>query len=77
METTVTCDPGRALSTGKWADIGRFRAPPLRGLAARAPYFHDGQARSIGDVIEHYNRRFSLNLNGPQKKDLEAFLGAL
>jgi hypothetical protein len=77
METVVTCDLGRASSTGKWADIGRFRAPPLRGLAARAPYFHDGQARSISDVIDHYNERFTLNLNGPQKKDLEAFLGAL
>ncbi len=77
METMVTCDPGRALSTGKWADMGRFRAPPLRGLAARAPYFHDGQARSLGDVIDHYNERFTLNLSGPQKKDLEAFLGAL
>ncbi len=59
METMVTCDPGRALSTGKWTDIGRFRAPPLRGLAARAPYFHDGQARSISDVIDHYNERFT------------------
>ena len=77
METMVTCDAGRALSTGKWADIGRFRAPRLRGLAARAPYVHDGQARGISDVIDHYNERFSLNLSGPQKKDLEAFLGAL
>jgi cytochrome c peroxidase len=77
METIVSCDPGRALSTGKWTDIGRFRAPPLRGLAARAPYFHDGQARTLSDVINHYNDRFSLNLSGSQKKDLEAFLGAL
>jgi len=77
METIVTCDLGRAQSTGKWTDIGRFRAPPLRGLAARAPYFHDGQARDLSDVIDHYNERFTLNLTGPQKKDLEAFLGAL
>ena len=77
METMVTCDPGRALSTGKWADMGRFRAPPLRGLAARAPYFHDGQARTLRDVIDHYDERLTLGLNGPQKRDLEAFLGAL
>jgi hypothetical protein len=77
LETKVTCDPGRALSTGKWTDIGRFRAPPLRGLAARAPYFHDGQARTLGDVVNHYDERFSLGLSGPQKRDLEAFLAAL
>jgi cytochrome c peroxidase len=77
METKLTCDPGRALSTGLWKDLGRFRAPPLRGLAARAPYFHDGQARGLGDVVNHYNERLSLGLNGDQKRDLEAFLGAL
>ena len=77
METKVTCDPARALSTGLWSDIGRFRAPPLRGLAARAPYFHDGQARTLRDVIEHYDGRFSLGLNDAQKRDLDAFLGAL
>lgn len=77
METKVTCDPGRALSTGKWADLGRFRAPPLRGLAARAPYFHDGQARTLRDVINHYDARLALALTDPQKRDLEAFLGAL
>jgi len=77
METKLTCDPGRALSTGKWSDIGRFRAPPLRGLAARAPYFHDGQASTLGDVVNHYNERLSLNLTGAQKRDLEAFLAAL
>ena len=77
LETKVTCDPGRALSTGLWSDIGRFRAPPLRGLAARAPYFHDGQARTLKDVIQHYDDRFTLGLTGPQKSDLEAFLNAL
>jgi cytochrome c peroxidase len=76
-ETRVLCDLGRAQSTGKWADLGRFRAPPLRGLAARAPYFHDGQARDLGDVIGHYDERLSLGLTGAEKRDLEAFLRAL
>jgi cytochrome c peroxidase len=75
--TRVTCDPGRALATGLWADIGRFRAPPLRGLAARAPYFHDGQAKDLKQVIDHYNTRFNLSLGSQQKRDLEAFLKAL
>jgi cytochrome c peroxidase len=77
LETKVTCDPGRALSTGLWADVGRFRAPPLRGLAARAPYFHDGQAATLSDVIQHYQDRFSLGLTAQQTGDLEAFLKAL
>jgi cytochrome c peroxidase len=77
LETKVVCDLGRALASGLWADIGRFRAPPLRGLAARAPYFHDGQAKDLAAVVNHYNTRFSLNLSFGQKKDLEAFLRAL
>jgi cytochrome c peroxidase len=76
-EQKVTCDLGRALATGLWTDIGRFRAPPLRGLAARAPYFHDGQGKDLKHVIQHYDERFSLGLSGAQKKDLEAFLRAL
>ena len=49
------CDAGRAGAgfppSGHWADIGAFRAPPLRGLAGRSPYFHDGQATSIEEVV--------------------------
>jgi cytochrome c peroxidase len=40
---------------GTWADLASFRAPPLRGLAARAPYFHDGQAKTIRKVIRYFN----------------------
>jgi len=76
-ETKVTCDPGRALNTGLWADVGKFRAPPLRGLAARAPYFHDGQAATINDVVQHYQTHFNLGLTTQQTRDLEAFLKAL
>jgi cytochrome c peroxidase len=76
-ETKLTCDPGRALSTGLWADVGKFRAPPLRGLASHAPYFHDGQAATINDVIQHYQDRFSLGLTAQQTSDLAAFLNAL
>lgn len=54
---TVT-DPGRGLISGIWADIGRFKIPTLRGLAARAPYFHNGSAATLRDVLEHYNTAF-------------------
>jgi cytochrome c peroxidase len=49
----------------------------LRGLAARAPYFHDGQARDIRRVIDYFDGRFQMGLEDSQKRDLEAFLRAL
>jgi cytochrome c peroxidase len=60
-----------------WADVGSFRAPPLRGLAARGPYFHDGQAKTLRKVVRYFDQRFSIGLTKHQKRDLEAFLGAL
>ncbi|CAN5492785.1 hypothetical protein BH11MYX1_BH11MYX1_10260 [soil metagenome] len=53
--TIQTTDPGRALISGKWADIGKFKGPILRGLAARAPYFHNGLAANLDAVIDFYN----------------------
>jgi cytochrome c peroxidase len=76
-ETVQTTDPGRAMITGKWADIGKFKGPILRGLAARAPYFHNGSAASLGDVVDFYDTRFSIGLTVQEKADLVAFLRAL
>ncbi|HEY3909407.1 MAG TPA: hypothetical protein VGM07_05900 [Stellaceae bacterium] len=73
---TVT-DPGRALITGQCADIGKLKGPILRGLAARAPYFHNGSAASLRVVVEFYDRRFTIGLTDQQKADLVAFLNAL
>jgi cytochrome c peroxidase len=76
-ETRSVCDLGRANSSHLWAEIGTFRAPPLRGLAARPPYFHDGQAPRIEDVVNYVDRRFQIGLSGAEKSDLNAFLSAL
>jgi hypothetical protein len=76
-QTVQTTDPGLALRTGKWADIGKFKGPILRGLAARAPYFHNGSAATLGDVVDFYNTRFNINITAQQKHDLVAFLSAL
>ena len=76
-ETVRVTDPGRALLTGKWKDIARFKGPILRGLASRAPYFHNGSARTIADVVNFYDVRFNMNLTRTEKSDLEAFLAAL
>ncbi len=75
--TVQTTDPGRALITGKWSDIGRFKGPVLRGLAARAPYFHKGSAASLADVLDFYDQRFGIGLTDEEKSDLIAFLRTL
>jgi len=72
-----TTDPGRALITGKWKDIGRFKGPILRGLAARAPYFHNGFAADFDAVVDFYNQRFGIGLTEHEKSDLVAFLRTL
>lgn len=76
-ETVQTTDPGRALVTGKWKDIARFKGPVLRDLAARAPYFHNGMAKDLGEAVEFYNTRFELGLTAEESADLVAFLRTL
>ncbi|HEY5923377.1 MAG TPA: hypothetical protein VIV11_16975 [Kofleriaceae bacterium] len=70
-------DPGRALITGKCNDIGKFKGPVLRGLASRAPYFHNGSAASLEDAVDFYDRRFNMRLTRNEKADLVAFLATL
>ncbi len=70
-------DIGRAMISGKCADIGKVKGPILRGLAGRAPYFHNGAAARLEDVVEFYDQRFNLNLTYQQKSDLVAFLQTL
>jgi hypothetical protein len=77
FETIQTTDPGRALITGKWKDIGRFKGPILRALSARAPYFHNGSAQNLGEVLDFYNQRFGIGLTDDEKSDLIAFLVTL
>ena len=75
--TVRVTDPGRALISGKCADIGKVKGPVLRALAARGPYFHNGAAATLEDAVEFYNQRFNLNLTQQQKSDLVAFLKTL
>ena len=72
-----TTDPGRALLTGRWKDIGKFKGPVLRGLAARAPYFHNGLAADLGEVLDFYDTRFDVGFTEEERADLIAFLNAL
>ncbi|MGH9573850.1 MAG: hypothetical protein ACRD40_10010 [Candidatus Acidiferrales bacterium] len=72
-----TTDPGRALVTGKCADIGKFKGPTLRGLAARGPYFHNGMAATLKDVVDFYQERFNLGFSDQEQRDLVNFLKSL
>ena len=72
-----TSDPGRALITGRCADLGRIKGPILRGLAARAPFFHNGAAATLAQVVEFYNLRFQIGLTAQEQADLIAFLRSL
>jgi cytochrome c peroxidase len=73
----TTTDPGRAMITGKFADVAKFKGPVLRGLAARAPYFHNGSARSLQDVVTFYDSRFNIHFTQQEMSDLIAFLSSL
>lgn len=70
-------DPGLALITGKCADIGKVKSAQLRGLAARPPYFHDGSAATLKDVVNFYNARFSIGFSAQDIQDLVNFLQTL
>jgi cytochrome c peroxidase len=75
--TVQTTDPGRALISGRWQDIGRFKGPTLRALAPRAPYFHNGSAKDLDDVVRFYDERFGVGFTDQEREDLVAFLKAL
>jgi cytochrome c peroxidase len=79
---------GRVLVTYQVFDIGSYRTPSLRNIALTAPYFHDGSARSLADVVRFYNeggrqninREWDLNslaLSEEEQKDLVAFMESL
>ena len=70
-------DAGRGNITGLWNDLGRFKTPTLRALAARAPYFHNGIAATLEDVVRHYEAHLGFVFTDQERADLVAFLKAL
>jgi cytochrome c peroxidase len=76
-ESFYTTDPGKALVTGLCSDFNRGKGPILRGLAARAPYFHNGAAADLNELVNFYNKRFQMNLTEQQERELVAFLNSL
>lgn len=77
-ETTLyTTDLGKATLTGQCVDLNRVKGPVLRGLAARAPYFHNGAAANLNELVNFYNQRFNMGLTNQQAAELIAFLNSL
>ena len=81
-------DPGLYGVTGKQEDWGRFRTPTLRNIALTAPYFHDGSAATLAEVVDFYDRGGNpnrnldpalrpLKLSPEQKQELVRFLESL
>jgi hypothetical protein len=72
-----THDPARALITGKCADVGASMTQQSRGLAARAPYFMNGSAANLRELVDFYDRRFNIGYTETEKVDLVNFLSVL
>src|SRR5215470_6952322 len=73
----TTTDLGQALIDGQFAHVGKLKGPILRGLSARAPYFHNGSAQSLIDVANFYNDRFGMGMSQQDIIDLVNFLSLL
>jgi hypothetical protein len=73
----TTTDLGQALIDGKFDHLGKIKGPILRGLSARAPYFHNGSAQTLLDAVHFYEVRFGLALTSQEESDLVAFLKTL
>ncbi len=54
-----------------------YRTTPLRGLQQHSPYFHDGSAATLADVVAHYNQVRKLDLSAREQGDLVEFLKTL
>lgn len=66
-------DPAYAMRTKNKA----YRTTPLRGLLQHPPYFHDGSAKTLGDVVEHYNEARNLSLSDKDQEVLVEYLKSL
>ena len=72
-----TQDPVRALISGLCNDVGTIVMQQFRGLSARAPYFSNGSARTLRELVDFYDRRYTIGFSEQEKQDLVNFLGAL
>ena len=69
----VVTDPNHAERSA----TGMYRTTPLRALWQHAPYFHDGSAATLNDVVDRYDSAKNLQLTPAQKADLVEYLKSL
>jgi cytochrome c peroxidase len=63
--------------TAERSATGFYRTTPLRALWQHAPYFHDGSAATLEEVVEHYDSHMSLGLEAAEQADLVEYLKSL
>jgi len=73
QEVLTDMDGAYAMRTANRA----YRTTPLRGLQHHPPYFHDGSAKTLKDVVGHYNDERKLELTSAQQADLVEYLKTL
>jgi cytochrome c peroxidase len=83
----VDRDIGLAMSTGRMADVGRFKVPQLRGIKDAGPYFHDNSADTLEEVVDYFNSpaynnsadgsKHPIHLNHEERANLLEFLRIL
>ncbi|HET6343202.1 MAG TPA: c-type cytochrome [Gemmatimonadota bacterium] len=70
-------EPGGVPSWASRSATKMYRTTPLRGLLAHPPYFHNGIAASLEEVVELYDTKKALGLTPEQKADLVEYLKSL
>lgn len=85
----ATCHPAASefISAGRYSDItaapptgdlaGGIKVPGLRGVSLTAPFFHDGSAATLLDVVNRFNTRDGLGLTETEKSQLVEYLKSL
>lgn len=63
--------------TAERSATGNYRTTPLRALFDHPPYFHDGSAATLAEVVTHYVTALSLTLTEPEQADLVEYLKSL
>jgi hypothetical protein len=70
-------ETGMDPTTAERSATGMYRTTPLRALLAHPPYFHDGSAATLADVVTHYDAQFELGLTAEEQADLVEYLNSL
>jgi hypothetical protein len=70
-------EPGTGTSYAARSATKKYRTAPLKGVWQHPPYFHNGTAATLKDVVDTYNTKKSLGLTDAQKSDLVEYLKSL